>query len=465
VTGEEKAFSHSANRFPSLTTVLARATAISRSRGFGLMGKGAATIADQAVASATNFVTSVIIGRACSQEELGFYMLGFTIMMFSTGVQHALILSPYIVLSARQAGVEHRRYTGSLLIQQLGLSSVTALILVLGSVALSFASGSEHLDVILSVLAAVMPSILLREFARQVSFARLQVRVALLLDCCTFVLQIGGLLLLAHFGALSSSRAYWLIGGACGVTALLWLLWSRHAFTFSLDQVIPDLRKNWRLARWLFASNVTRTGSSHLYPWILTAFHGAAATGVFAACRGILLAANPFLIGLQNFLGPTFVHEFHKNGSDGLQRVVLRAILGIAAVMGVFCLAMFLFGGSLLKIVYGEQYAGYGLVIAVLALAHLITAVSAPLTASLMAMERTDVEFKGLLAAVVVFSTIGIWLVRGYGPLGVAFGLLSGNLVSLAFGWIIFKRQRHEVRIPMERVSDATHAVDSGIVD
>ena len=326
---------------------------------FGLRS-GTITIIDQAVASATNFAASVIIGRACSKDELGFYMLGFSIMLFGAGVQQALILSPYTVFSARRAGIELRRYTGSSLIHQLGLCSATALVLILVSVALSFVNGSERLATIVWVLAAVMPLILLREFARQVSFARLQVGVAFSLDCCVFVVQTGGLLLLAHFGALSSSRAYWLIGGACGVTSLVWLVWSRHAFAFSFDQVLPDLQQNWRLARWLFGSSVGRAGSSQMYPWILTAFHGAAATGVLAACRGILFAANPFLIGLQNFLSPKFAHEFHENGSEGLYRATVRAVLVIAAVMGVFCLAMLLFGGSILKIVYGEKYAGYG---------------------------------------------------------------------------------------------------------
>ena len=289
MTDEQTTPSPSANRFFSVATVWARATEIGRAGGLGAMGKGAATVADQAVVSATNFVTSVIIGRACSKDELGFYMLGFTIMLFATGVQQALILSPYIVFSARRAGIGlspvHGQLSdppiGSVQRHRPGTRSCQCHTVL--------RNGSERLDAIVWALAAVMPLILLREFARQVSFARLQVGVALLLDCCVFVVQMGGLLLLAHFGALSSSRAYWLIGGACGVTSLVWLVWSRHAFAFSFDQVLPDLQQNWRLARWLFASSVGRAGSSQMYPWILTAFHGAAATGVLAACRGILV--------------------------------------------------------------------------------------------------------------------------------------------------------------------------------
>ncbi|MGO9021236.1 MAG: lipopolysaccharide biosynthesis protein [Syntrophobacteraceae bacterium] len=424
-------------------TLMERITTVAAARGLPLgSGRGTITIVDQAVASATNFVTGVIIGRACSKAELGFYMLGFTIMLFANGVQQALILSPYIVFSAQRENDRLRLYTGSSLVYQVGLCVLTTLCLAIAAAVLAFISGSERLDAILWALSAVMPLILLREFARQVSFARLQAGVALLLDCGVFAVQTGGLLLLASNGMLSASRAYWLIGAACGAVALIWLVWSRGAFAFAAAQIVPDLRQNWRLARWLFGSTVARAGSSQMYPWILTAFHGAAATGVLAACRGILFFANPFLIGLQNFLGPKFAHEFHKKGSGGLYRATVRAVLVIAALMGVFCLAMLLFGGSILTIAYGEKYAGYGVVIAVLALAQLASAVNTPLTASLMAMERTDVEFKASLAAVVVMSTIGIWLVKSLGPLGVGYGLLAGAFASTAYSWIVFNRQR-----------------------
>jgi O-antigen/teichoic acid export membrane protein len=153
------------------------------------MGKGAATIADQAVASATNFVTGVLIGRAYSKDELGFYMLGFTIMQLTNGIQQALILSPYIVFSARRPGDGLRRYTGSSLIHQLGLCIVATLVLALAGLILSFLKNSQRLDEIIWALAIVMPLILLREFARQVSFARLQVGVALLLDSGVFIVQ------------------------------------------------------------------------------------------------------------------------------------------------------------------------------------------------------------------------------------------------------------------------------------
>lgn len=408
---------------------------------------GTMTIVDQSLVSCGNFLTSVIIGRACSKEELGFYMLGFTLMLFSAGVQQALILSPYIVFSARCSGRELRRYTGSSFLQQIALCGVTVAVLLVAAVVLYFAHSSRRLDTIVWALAAAVPFMLVKEFARQLSFARLQVKTALVLDCSLLFAQVSGLLVLARFGLLSASRAYYLSGAACAAISLIWFLCTRRLFAFSSARVFADFRQNWRLGKWLFASSVSRAGSAQMYPWILTAFHGVAATGVLAACRGIIFAANPFLIGLHNFLAPKSAHEFHKSGPHGLYRVVSQAMFVIAVVMGVFCLAMLWFGDSALKIVYGSKYAGHGAVIGVLAVGQLVSAITIPLTSGLLAIERSDVEFKSCLAAVAVMFTVGIWLVRGHAALGVACGLLVGNMASLIVGWVVFQRERRAVRM------------------
>jgi len=53
------------------------------------------TIFDQEIASGTNFITGVIIGRTRAKEEFGFYVLAFIIITSLFGVQKALISAPY----------------------------------------------------------------------------------------------------------------------------------------------------------------------------------------------------------------------------------------------------------------------------------------------------------------------------------------------------------------------------------
>ena len=57
--------------------------------------QGALTLADQAVVSGTNFLTTVILGRACLQHELGLYAMGFSLVVVLMGISRALIWMPY----------------------------------------------------------------------------------------------------------------------------------------------------------------------------------------------------------------------------------------------------------------------------------------------------------------------------------------------------------------------------------
>ena len=61
------------------------------------------SVASQAVASGTSFLTSVLIGRTCSKEVLGTYALAFSIVIMIRGVQ-ANSSSPHTRSTSRRRG-------------------------------------------------------------------------------------------------------------------------------------------------------------------------------------------------------------------------------------------------------------------------------------------------------------------------------------------------------------------------
>ena len=75
--------------------------------------QGSLSLLDQGVASATNFLTGVIIARGCSKEELGLYMLGFSLILLMTDLQTSLIATPYMVYAPRLKGEAHASYTAA----------------------------------------------------------------------------------------------------------------------------------------------------------------------------------------------------------------------------------------------------------------------------------------------------------------------------------------------------------------
>jgi O-antigen/teichoic acid export membrane protein len=394
--------------------------------------QGILSLADQAVASATNFVTGVIIARACSKEEFGLYMLGFSLILLVTDLQTSLISTPYMVYAPRLKGNAHALYTGSTLIHQLAFCLITMLGVMCGAFAVTIGVGPRGLAPVLWALVAVIALIMLREFARRVCFARLKLKTAFLLDTCIAVGQISGLLLLARFGLLSASRAYWVIGSACGI-AVLWWLWSDRGFYHPrISGSLADLKKNWILGKWVFASGLVWAVSMNLYPWLLAAFHGVASAGVWAACLGVLSVGNPVILGTQNLIGPKIAHVYAAKGPIDLHRLVLKITAVIAIPMSLLCFVMFIWGGRLLTLLYGFQYAGNSLIVAILAFNLLFTAVAFSFSRALFAVDRAHVDFLVNFTALFIMITLGLWLVRAFGPLGAAFGVLVANFATTA---------------------------------
>ena len=254
--------------------------------------KGFVTLADQGIVSATNFLTAILLGRTVDREEYGLYVLGLTVVFFVTQVQMALISTPFTVYHPRLKEDERTRYAGSSLIQQLGLSALAVLIFGLGGVAVSLGVGPPGLLGVAQALAGVVIFILLREFLRRLNFARLAMTQALLLDVGVSVIQLGGLLLLRQYELLSAGRVYLVMGFACGVMALSWLLSGRRVFALRGARPLADLRRSWSMSKWLLVSVAAFALASHSYPWLVAGFHGTAETGAYGACMRVIFAAR-----------------------------------------------------------------------------------------------------------------------------------------------------------------------------
>lgn len=409
--------------------------------GRALTGKAPLTIVDQGIVSAANFFTSIIIGRACSKDEFGLYMLGFSIVILCVNTQVSLISAAYTVYSPRLPGEERARYTGSTLIHQLVLAALAVTGLLIAATVFSLGVGPKGLAPVAWTLAAVIFFLLLKEYARQICFAGLRTKTVLVLDLFVSCAQVIGLLLLAWFGALAANTAYWILGGACALAAFAWLSAMRRHFAPRRQQVLPDFRHNWTFSKWIFAQNLAFVASNQVYPWLLAGFHGPEANGVFGACAGVVFFANPFIIGLGNFLGPKTAHAYSQGGAGEMRRVVSLADQFFLITMTLFCGVMVFFGNWVLVLLFGAKYAGNGTVVSLLALGQLVWAMTVPANFGLNALERPDVAFKSLLLSLVVMATVGVWLVWAFGPMGVAAGLLTGNMAACIYTRLVFAKR------------------------
>ena len=385
-------------------------------------GRSFALMVDQGIASGTNFLTTLVIGRACLPEELGMYVLGFSLMVMSLRIPKALIWTPYVSFTPSMTDEERRQYSGSALFHLVLFAVVLAGLVSAVGVGLIPKGETGGLGRVLVVLGPAIALMLLREHARRVCFARLRTGDALLIDLVVAVLQTTGMLLLAYSGTLTAARAYVVIALASAPTVAVWIVANRDFLKFRRHRAIPDLAKNWRFARWLLASAILVGLIAMMEPWALSLMHGTVAAGVFAAALSIISLINPLVMGFQNFFGPQAAHVVAKEGLPGLHRVVIRSTLVIVGIAATFLLGVAIWSEDLLVFLYGAKYAGQGGVVTALVLPTMVEVVMLPTAAGFVALSRGDIMLKSHLIQLVLALTVGLWCIYQFGPAGVGYG-------------------------------------------
>lgn len=402
--------------------------------------KGLLAVADQGLVSVCGFATSVIVGRAASQEQLGLYYLAMSLILFARGLQATLTCMPYAVYCHRRRDDALAVYTGSCLSHTLGFSGLASLVLLALAAALEAGIGPTALAPTVWVLLVAAPFLQLREFIRQVAFASLRVGVAISVDVVVAVLQLTALAMLALYDEISASTAYTAIGGACAVACVGWLLLRVEPLRVARTSLIEDWRHNWTFAKWAVAGQLTGSSAVYVMPWILMRYHGAAETGLLAAAATLVGAANIFVVGIGNFLTPKAARAFVEGGVAGLRRVLSMAALVFGAVLGSFALLAGVAGAPVVSLIYGEGYASAGPVVAALAACLLATSLAMTAGSGMYAIERTRLNFYCDLVSTIASLSAALVLVEPLGAFGAALSGLVGAVVSAVLKFALLWR-------------------------
>jgi O-antigen/teichoic acid export membrane protein len=390
-----------------------------------LLQKSVLSVFDQAIVSGTSFATSIIIGRICGRSELGVYALALSVVLFARGIQEQHVIAPYMIYCGRRKGAAAASYAGSSLVHQLLILLATCICLAaLGATGL----GPQLVQPLVGLLLLVAPLLLLREFVRQMSFARLEISAAIATDALIAALQLGGLLLLSRWGMLDVRLALVVMAVSCGLATLVWLVGWRRPVHVTLAAVKSDWRHNWNFSRWALASHLLACSTPLVMPWVVAFTDGEAATGILSACSTLVGLSNMFMMGLANFLSPRAAHAFADGGLPELKSVLRKTGLLFAVTLGAASLGGFVFGEWLATLVYGPSFSGTGAIVGVLATSLLCNSMSVTCGNGLWAMERPNASFQADVISLVVTIVATALLIPPLGTLGAALALLAGTL-------------------------------------
>jgi O-antigen/teichoic acid export membrane protein len=409
-------------------------------------GNHVLALLDQVVVSGTSFLTLIAVARFTDTAQLGAFAIANSVLGVSIAIQHSLVSQPYTIQRHDQQAIREGRAFCSL-VQSGLLSGIGVFLLMSAACALAIWGASGDLVQTVMALAALIPFVMAKELVREFSFAHLRLAHALILDAIAASIQLAMLYWIALMGGVSVFAAIEAIGLSCGTVAIVWLYMSRADFAFRAGSFQILFRQSWQLGKWLTLSRIAVLVQGYAAYWLSATIAGAAVTGVYAACMSVISLANPLLLGFYNFLAPRSVLTWKNEGSAGLLGCGIRDTVLLGTVMGSFCIFIAFGGDAAMKLLYpAAEYRGHGLVLTILAIGAFISSVGIPASNALATMERPR-PIALVTGVSALFSlTLVWWLLTEWGLVGVACGILAGNLVWTLGRWFAFAMLLRELR-------------------
>ena len=330
---------------------------------------------------------------------------------------------------------------GSTFIHYLALSLLAVIGFALAAVLAQDAATFHRMAPVFAVLALGIPFLLLREFGRRLEFARRRTARVLILDAVVIAIQILALVWLSRNDHLGPASAHGAVALACIVGGGFWLAISglrviRPCRAF----VAPDFRRNWRLGRWLFASQLVFLMERNTVTWLLAILIGVTATGAFAACTTIALLCNPFLLGIANVLEPQAAQAYVDGGPRGVWRLVVQWTALLVVVVTLFCGIVAVGGGWGLQVLYGEEYEAHASTVTIMALTILAGTFGLGADAGLRAVEQASAAFRATTVSMVITLASAVVLIPMLGVSGAAYALLFGSMVGSTIRLVALNR-------------------------
>jgi O-antigen/teichoic acid export membrane protein len=398
------------------------------------------TVADQAIVSASNFLTIYLLARSMEIGTFGLYMAAWITLLFLVSLQSAMITEPHNVLGPRQNEERYRQLT-TVLATALLVASLALAILLVAAGLLTDALAAGPYGRLLLLLGIIAVPWMGQEYVRRVLYTRSETRAACINDAVSYGLQVAGIaLLVGTTPDPSFSAALAILGGSSLVAVLVGAWQLRNHFAFSRLRLEVG-RSLWKesagFGKWLLARNLVSWCGQYGHGWLLLGMLGPAALGTYKAAEHLLNLVNPLRLAACSYLPPRGSRVFAEGGIDALRSWVGGVYRSVGIPFAACVLVLMLFAKPLLQLAYGDRLGSQPLewVIVLAGLVALLTFARVPLEMAVAATKHSRPLFWVHVWSVPLLVLTGPTLIHLLGIFGVPISgiIISGVLLALTY--------------------------------
>ena len=402
-------------------------------------------LADQAMVSACNFLTMVLLARYLGVQEFGRFTLAWMVVLISINLHATLVISPMMSIGPKQRAGDRPGYFGALMLQQLVVVVIATVLILGGALASDSLFPSWHAGQLALPLACAAVAYNAQEFLRRYFFSIGSVVHAFTTDAIRYPGQIVAFVALSQLTELDVNTALWIIFAS----AMLGLVpFIRHFERMRWDRKFfrAAIVRHWNFSKWLTVGSIMSMASANLLFIAAGAFLGASAVGALNAARTLLGVTNIVFFGLDNIVPAQAARRFHEAGIGALNQYLGRLTILVGALTSSIVIVAAVMPEFWLRLAFGPEYSGFGYLVQWWAVVILVYAPNVPLRAGLLAIERTKAIFFASLFSTLFVCASAYSLVTQFELIGVVVGMIAMNLCRNGLLANSFFRQLPQLR-------------------
>jgi O-antigen/teichoic acid export membrane protein len=412
--------------------------------------QGAASLADQVLISVAHLVTGLVLARHVAASDYGAYVLAFSILLFFTGLQTALITTPMTILATALEGEALRVHVSTMAVAQVILGVLCAGVCAGLAVAAAVAAPDSLLAPALLGLSVALPFAQCQELCRRVLFLRLQPGRVLANDLVDSGLRIAlvlALLLLdrgdTHALVRLTPQNIFFATALASLVATLFGVWQcreligRHVLT-TMGGV---LRQSWSLARWGLGSQIGNVLMLQANRFVAAAFAGTAGVALLEAPRLLVAPLQAIATGAGNLTFPKAARSRAEGGTAGMLRFLRPVAVVWAATFFAYAAVLAAAPSFWLRLAYSGRYDDSAGILLLWCATLAVMGLRVLPGTALKVMRRLDLTMVAHLAAggsVVVMSLAMCYVL---GPAGAALAKLVGELMLVGVMALFLTRE------------------------
>jgi O-antigen/teichoic acid export membrane protein len=392
------------------------------------LGREFWALADQAIVSATNFLTNMMLVRFMGLREFGIFALAWMFVLLVNSLQNALIIAPMMSIGPKQEEKDRPSYLGAVVFQELTL---VFFCFVLVFVALRTSTRFFHHAELVELAAPLAVSAFayqMQDFVRRYFFTTRQSRRALADDVLSYLPQLPILFVLHRAALLTSATALWVIAGTSIVGMVVGWFWV-EPIQFHWKWIKSISSRHWKVSRWLLGSSLLTWSSTNLFVLAAPIYYGPSAAGVLKASQNLMGATHVWFQGLENVVPVETARRLRQRGVPAMLAYARSILIKWGGLTVLFSAVMAVAPSFWLRLMYGPAMGQYGYILRLYALLYVILFIGAPLRACLQALEFTVPIFWSYLAMTVMAFAFAFPLARRLGLSGSLMGLIGAQVV------------------------------------